>query len=128
MCKLRSHLVISAGQFAGSFEPGNRLRKHPFLLIRPSEAFDRGKKLGSRTFLSYDRERYRRRYPDKIHVQHPTGESPSLPIDYLCSVDPATGKLTFKSGSGGLIGFLISKSKMVLIPSGFSQPQLIFAQ
>jgi uncharacterized repeat protein (TIGR01451 family) len=62
-----------------------------------------------------------------IDVQHPDGESPSLPIDFSYSVTPANGRVVFTSTSGGgLVGFVISNSKVLFIPTGNS-PQLILA-
>jgi uncharacterized repeat protein (TIGR01451 family) len=66
-------------------------------------------------------------FTGNIDVQHPWGESPSLAIDYSYSITPANGKVTFTSTNGGLVGFVISKSRVVFIPTG-SSPQLIVGQ
>lgn len=63
-----------------------------------------------------------------IDVQHPDGESPSLPLDFVYSVTPANGKVAFTSNSTGqLVGFVISNSKVAFITVG-SSPQAVLGQ
>ena len=67
-------------------------------------------------------------FTGSIDVQHPSGESPSLALDYSYSVTAANGKVAFAfQSTGELVGFLISNSKVVFIPIN-SSPQLIIGQ
>jgi len=65
-----------------------------------------------------------------IDIQHPDNQSPSLPITLSYSVTPANGKVTstFANSSSGLVGFVVSNSKVLFIPTANSNPQAIFMQ